>query len=98
MTTATLQTRVRVPDDVVFREVAGESMILHLATGIYFGLDQVGTRVWHLLAEHQGVSAVCDAMAAEFDAPAATIRADVLRLVDQLVAKKLLATDTAVDA
>jgi hypothetical protein len=89
----TLQTRVRVPDDVVFREVAGESMILHLATGIYFGLDLVGTRVWQLLTEHHAVGVVCDAMTREFDASAETIQADVLKLVDQLLAKKLLAAD-----
>lgn len=98
MNTATMHTRVRVPDDVVFREVAGESMILNLATGIYFGLDQVGTRAWHLLTQQLMVSAACDAMAQEFDAPVETIRADVLKLVDQLVAKKLLAADTVADA
>ena len=85
--------RFRIPDDVVFREVAEESMILHLGSGIYFGLDEVGTRAWQLLAEHGSVDAVCAAMTEEFDASPATIRADVMALIDDLLAKNLLEVD-----
>jgi len=44
--------KVTIPDDVVFRDLAGEAVILNLASGIYFGLNEVGTRMWNLLAEH----------------------------------------------
>ncbi|MGE0444445.1 MAG: PqqD family protein [Vicinamibacterales bacterium] len=82
--------RLRVPDDVVFREIAGESMILHLGSGIYFGLDGVGTRAWQLLAEHGSIEGVVSAMATEFDADASTISADVTALVNELLRKHLL--------
>ena len=45
--------RLTIPEDVVVRDLAGEAVLLHLGTGTYFGLDTVGTRIWHLLAEHQ---------------------------------------------
>src|SRR4051812_779748 len=35
----TLEHTVRVPDDVVFRELQGEAVILNLASSMYFGLD-----------------------------------------------------------
>jgi hypothetical protein len=41
-------------DDVAFREIDREAVILNLATGRYFGLNGVATRAWLLLA--QGLS------------------------------------------
>ncbi|PYO19380.1 MAG: hypothetical protein DMD85_18645 [Candidatus Rokuibacteriota bacterium] len=39
---------IRIRKDVVFRELEGEMVLLNLATGVYFGLDPVGTRIWTL--------------------------------------------------
>jgi hypothetical protein len=43
---------VRICDDVVFHDLQGELVLLNLKTGVYFGLDSVGTRIWHLIREH----------------------------------------------
>ena len=85
--------RFVVPDDVVFRDVVGEAMILHLKTGTYFGLDAVGTRIWQLVVERHPLEAVCATMAEEFDAPADRIHADVRALIAQLLDKQLLRAD-----
>jgi hypothetical protein len=90
MSRVTADSRLTVPEDVVYRDVLGEAMILHLGTGTYFGLDPVGSRVWQLIAERGALASVCTAMAEEFDAPAEQIRADVLALVETLVDKRLL--------
>jgi hypothetical protein len=76
--------------DVVFRELEGEAVILHLGTATYFGLDEVGTRVWQLLAEGLAVQEVCRALSDEFDAPPEQIRQDVSALVDELLQKDLV--------
>jgi hypothetical protein len=76
--------------DVVFRDLQGEAVILHLGTGTYFGLDEVGTRAWQLLAEHNTLAQVCGRLAEEFDAPVDRIERDVTALVDQLLAKDLI--------
>jgi len=90
MTEVSLQTAVRASDDVVVRELDGEAVLLNLASGMYFGLDSVGTRVWQLIERHRSLSAIVAAMCEEFDAPAATIEHDVLRLVSELVEKGLV--------
>jgi hypothetical protein len=76
--------------DTVFRELEGEAVILHLGTATYFGLDEVGTRVWQLLAEGRSVRDVCAALSDEFDAPPERIREDVSALVDELLQKDLV--------
>lgn len=90
MTALHAGSRLVVPDDVVFRDVVGEAMILHLASGTYFGLDPIATRIWQLIVERRSLGDVCDGIADEFDAPADRIRADVFALAQQLVEKRLL--------
>ena len=40
-------TRVRAAPDTLMQELEGESVLLSLASERYFGLDEVGTRIWH---------------------------------------------------
>src|SRR6202008_525455 len=63
--------------DVVFRELRGEAVILHLGTATYFGLDEVGTRAWQLIVEKRTIADVSIQLAEEFDAPAERIESDV---------------------
>ena len=45
----TLASRIRPSDEVLFQELQDESVLLDLKSGVYFGLDIVGTRIWQLL-------------------------------------------------
>ena len=76
--------------DVVFRDLEGESVLLNLATGIYFGLNATGTRMWQLIAEHQTLGQVLAALAREFEAPQRQLEQDLLALVADLESKGLL--------
>ncbi len=76
---------VRVSEDVVAREVGGELVLMHLDSGIYFGLNAVGTRVWELLTKGEhSIAEICAIMSGEFDADPAVIEADVLALAGEL--------------
>lgn len=76
--------------DVVFRDLGGEAVLLHLGTATYFGLDDVGTRVWHLVVEGRSVREVCQALTAEYDAQPDVIERDVTTLLDRLMKKDLV--------
>ena len=60
MTPVSLDTSLVVPEDVIFRELDGEAIILNLASGIYFGLDAIGTRMWALFAAYGLVAALTE--------------------------------------
>jgi hypothetical protein len=83
----------RVSPSVLSREVHGEAVLLHLDTGEYFGLDEVGARIWQLIAEKGDLQEVAAAMYEEYDADEASIAADLNRIVDELVAKRLIDVD-----
>ena len=84
---------IHIPSDIAFRDIAGEAVVLNLSTGIYFGLDAVGTRIWHLLAEHGSSEPVVNALLAEYDAEEGRLRRDVEALIQQLLDKGLVARD-----
>jgi hypothetical protein len=85
--------RLRIADDVVFRDLAGESVLLNLSTGTYFGLDAVGTRLWHLLKEQGSAAAAIATLQSEYDVDERRLRQDVEALISRLLAKELLTTD-----
>lgn len=87
---APVPARVEVPADVVFREVAGETVILDLESQRYFSLDPVGTRMWVLLAELGSLPAVRERLLAEFDVEPRRLSADLDDLVSHLLAEGLL--------
>lgn len=85
-----LTSRVRIRDDVLSRDLQGEAVILNLNTGVYFGLDEVGTRIWHLLQEHQPLQKVLDSLREEYEVTEMQCTQDLLHLVTQMVEKGLM--------
>ena len=82
--------RLTANPSVVFREIDGETVLLNLDSGVYFGLDAVGTRVWALLLEHGSAAPVCAQMEREYDVDPSQLERDVHRLVGELCEKGLL--------
>ena len=76
--------------DVLFRELEGESVLLNLATEQYYVLDDVGTRMWQLLAQHQEVDAVIPLLMEEYDVSEDRVRGDLSSLIAGLAAAGLV--------
>lgn len=90
-----LPASLRASDGVVFRELNGEAVILNLETGIYFGLDEVGTRFWQLVEQHERIEPVIQALQDEYDVAEDVLRADLTDLVSSLVDRGLMTTTDA---
>jgi len=82
--------RLRVHRSVLSRELAGETVLLNLESGVYYGLDAIGTRVWNLLTEERTFDDVCTIMLQEFDVARETLQGDLTTLVRELCEKQLL--------
>lgn len=90
MDASSLNNRALVPDAVITRELDGETILLNLDTGIYFGLDKVGTDVWRAIRTVGTLGEALDLVQSEYDVEPAVLRVDFLRLIDELLAKGLL--------
>jgi hypothetical protein len=85
-----LRNFIKVSDDVVSRDLEGEAVVLNLETGIYFGLNEVGTRIWSLIQQHGSLQKVFAVIKDEYDVPSETLENDLLRIVQELHAKGLI--------
>lgn len=76
---------------VIYRELSGEVVLLNLQSGVYYGLDPVGSRIWHLLTDRRSTDEVCAVLLDEFDVSPDVLRADVTRIVQELAEQGLIA-------
>ncbi len=76
--------QVSAPDDVLVRVLDGEAVILNLESESYFGLDEVGTRMWTLMTESASIQEAYEQLLAEYDVEPAQLKADMEDLVRQL--------------
>lgn len=74
----------------VSSDLAGEVVLLSLETGMYYGLDQVGVRVWELMKDPVRVADLCAAIVREYDVEAEQCERDVLELVHQMATAGLI--------
>ncbi len=83
-------------EDVVAREIEGELILVPLAAGMgdaddeLYTLNETGRAIWALLDGKRSLAEVVGALAAEYDAPAGEIKADVQGLVAELSRRKML--------
>jgi hypothetical protein len=90
MPQVSLDNRVTIHQDAVFRELDGEAVILQLEAGMYYGLDPVGTRLWQLIEAHGQLRPVLDAALQEFDVASDVLERDLIELVSGLAEKHLV--------
>ena len=80
---------VQAPDQLS-SDLSGEAVVLDLGEGIYYGLDEVGARIWELVKEPRAVGDVRDRLLAEYDVERDRCEQDVIALVSELAENGLV--------
>ena len=76
--------RIAVPQRVLHQEIESETILLDVDAERYYGLDEVGSRVWQLLQEHRTLDPIVAALLSEYEVDETTLRGDLERLLDEL--------------
>lgn len=71
-------------------DLASEAAVLDFKSGMYYGLDEVGARIWKLIAEPRTVGEICDTLLDEYDIEPDACERDVIALLGELAAKGLI--------
>lgn len=79
-----LHITLSIPEDIVFRDLAGEAVILNLGTGMYFGLNAVGTQIWRLISEGCSSEQIAATFLEEDEIAKARVQKDLDILLEQL--------------
>lgn len=82
--------RFLISEDVVHRELDGETIVLSLESGMYYGLNATGSRVWRLIEDGATAAQMIDTISREFSHPQDQVRSDVEALLGVLQAKGLV--------
>jgi len=77
-------------DDVMSAEVDNEMVMMRLESNGYFGLDDIGRRIWELLGEARSVADICAELRAEYEVDEEDCERDVLRYLQELAEHGLL--------
>ncbi len=85
-----LRGRLRTVESVIYAVLDGEGVLLDTRTGVYFGLDAVGTRIWELLAPGATLDELVHQLLDEYDVDGQRLTTDVEVFVRTLAAKGLI--------
>ncbi len=62
-----LSQKVVASENVLIREIAGEAVLLNLDNEQYYGLDEVGYRMWVVLTESDSVGVAMQTLLSEYE-------------------------------
>lgn len=82
--------RFVVPKNVLVREVDGEAVILNIESERYFGLDDIGTRIWSALTAANSAQEAYETLLKAYDVDPDILRQDLNELIEKLMANGLL--------
>jgi Coenzyme PQQ synthesis protein D (PqqD) len=74
----------------VSSDLAEESVILNLKSGIYYGLNAVGSEIWNRIQEPKTVSWLTETIASEYDVDTDRCQQDLFTLLQDLFAAQLI--------
>ena len=80
----------RVSPDVLTAHLEGEAVLLHLETKQYYRLNETGAAIWKALERGLDPPGIVAALTGEFDVTADVARAEVARVVTELLERGLL--------
>ncbi len=68
----------------------GETVLMSVETGMYYGLDEIGNRIWALLDSPKRIADLCDLLVSEYDVDPETCRREVMAYLDALRREELV--------
>ena len=85
-----LDTRLSVTPQVMSGLVGNETVLLDLESGMYFGLDLVGKRIWEAIGEGLTLGEIAAIIVSEYEVEVNQAQADVIEFIGDLVERGLL--------
>jgi hypothetical protein len=83
-TLLSLESIVVANTEQLFRLLQEEAVILSLKNSAYYGLDQIGARVWTLLCEPRSIGQLRDTLVIEYEVEAECCARDLLNLLEDM--------------
>jgi hypothetical protein len=76
--------------EVAAKVIDGEAIIINLANGIYYSMDNTGALIWEMIENGYNLTEMADAISSRCGVDPGRVAADVQRLTEQLLEESLL--------
>lgn len=76
-----LNTRFKLSNSVFHSCLQEDTVLLHLKSGTYFGLDPIGTIILNHLEKSQPIAEICDALMADYEVS----EQDCIKAIQELI-------------
>lgn len=85
-----LKSNVYIPENVLFRKLDRESVLLNLDDEIYYGLDEVGTDILVALQNAESIETAHARLLNDYDVDSGRLQTDLFKFVKELLEHNLL--------
>ena len=82
--TLSVHSIVKATSEQVSCPLGEESAILNMKNSVYYGMNQVGTRVWNLLQQPRSVEELRDVLVSEYEVEPGRCEQDLLSLLEKM--------------
>ena len=87
--------RVVVPERLEWTNTEGEMVLLDIEQGQFYGLDEIGSRIWEGIVAQKTIGEIVAVLMKEYDVEPECLQQDVLVLIDSLAQKHLVVLETS---
>ncbi|MBI5459355.1 PqqD family peptide modification chaperone [Methanobacterium sp.] len=91
MTELSRSSKIVVNKDVVSCDLGGETAMLDMKEGVYYGLNEIGTVIWELIQNPITLLEIIDKILEEYEVDEETCYADTVELIKEMEKNGLVA-------
>jgi hypothetical protein len=77
-------------EEQISRDIGMEAVILNLANSKYYGLNEVGARIWKIIEKPVSVKEICTILVDEFDVTPERCEKELLALLQEMADHQLI--------
>ena len=79
--------------DIVFNKLDDEIVMMSIKNGEYYGLDNIGSRIWEIIEKHVTLLQLVTMLKDEYDVDEEQCKNDVMAFLEMLLKKNLIKID-----
>ena len=84
---------IKQTDEIISSDIEGETVMMSIENGEYYGLDSIGSHIWELIKTPIKVSDLIDVLHEKYDVDLDTCQSDVLKFLNELNGDKILVVE-----
>ena len=84
---------IKKTDEIVESDIDGETVMMSIENGEYYGLDSVGSHIWELIQSPIKVSELVDTLLKKYNVDHNTCESDVMEFLNELNNNKILVVE-----